>query len=214
LRELDVKYFNHIPSTFTAASGRGLIFARLGYKKGKTELKEKDCDFINEQIEQALLLCQARGAMCFCPIKECGDNKVVLADGTEFLSARLAKFLANSREVVLMAATLGREISTEIARAVEKGNPVTGLVFDAVASQVVDAALDWLMDLINKMIKIKGQSLTKHRFSPGYGDLGLEHQKIIYDLLDLKRLDMAITDKFMLEPEKSVIAIAGIEVAN
>lgn len=49
------------------------------------------------------------------------------------------------------------------------------------------------------------------RYSPGYGDLPLTNQKIIFDILNLERLGLRITERFMLVPEKSVIAIAGVE---
>lgn len=96
----------------------------------------------------------------------------------------------------------------------KNGSAAAGLIYDAAASIAADGVLDWMMGLIGKTIVIKGKALTRRRFSPGYGDLDLSHQKIIYDILDLKRLGISLTDKFMLEPEKSVIAIAGIEVAH
>jgi len=61
------------------------------------------------------------------------------------------------------------------------------------------------------MIRREGKKLTKMRYSPGYGDLPLSNQKLIYDVLNLERLGISITERFMLVPEKSVIAIAGVE---
>lgn len=206
----DVKYFEHIP----VVPDRNLILTRLGYRKGITTLSEKDILFVDAQINRALLLCDARGAFCYCRISDRLPDRVVLENGTELNSAKLSSFLEHSGEVVLMASTLGREISDAIAGAIKNGNAAAGLIYDAAASVTADAVLDWLMSLINKTIGIKGKALTRRRFSPGYGDLELFHQKVIYDILDLKRMDISITDKFMLEPEKSVIAIAGIEVAH
>ncbi|MDF9409092.1 MAG: Vitamin B12 dependent methionine synthase, activation domain [Pelotomaculum sp. PtaB.Bin013] len=205
----DVKYFEHIP----VEPNRNLILARLGYRKGITAISEKDNMFIDAAVKRALLLCNARGAFCRSKINKRSANKVVLENGIELISEKLSAFLYHSSEVVFMSSTLGREISDTITGAMNNGNASSGLVFDAVASQVVDTALDWMMSFINKTIKIKGKALTKRRFSPGYGDLNLYHQKVIYDILDLKRIDISITEKFMLEPEKSVIAIAGIEVS-
>lgn len=208
MKDLDVKYFEHIP----VVPNRNLILIKLGYRKGITSLSEKDNRFIDSEINRALLLCNARGAFCYCRINNHLTNKVVLENGIELNSEKLSSFLHNCNEVVLMASTLGREISDNIAEAIKNGNAASGLILDAVASQVADMALDWMMILINKIIRIKRKTLTKRRFSPGYGDLDLFNQKIIYDMLNLKKMDISITDKFMLEPEKSVIAIAGIEV--
>jgi cobalamin-dependent methionine synthase I len=68
-----------------------------------------------------------------------------------------------------------------------------------------------MMAFLNRMLAREGRKTTKHRYSPGYGDLSLRHQKIIFDLLDLQRLDLTITPDYILIPEKSVVAIAGIE---
>lgn len=210
MKNLDVKYFKHIP----VVPNRNLILIKLGYRKGITTLSEKDSNFIDAEINRALLLCNARGAFGYGRINNHLANKVILENGIELNSEKLSTFLNNCHEVVFMASTLGREISDQIAESTKNGNAASGLILDAVASQVADAALDWLMNLINKIIRIKGKALTKRRFSPGYGDLELFNQKVIYDMLNLKKMDISITDKFMLEPEKSVIAIAGIEVLH
>ncbi|MDD3654035.1 MAG: methionine synthase [Desulfotomaculaceae bacterium] len=206
----DVKYIEHIP----VAPKKGLILTRLGYWKGTTTLSEKDNLLIDTEIKRALLLCNARGAFCYCRIIEHAANKVVLENGTELISEKLASFLKHSSDVVLMASTLGREISYKTAQEIKNGNVAAGLILDATASVAVDAVLDWMMSLINKTIVIKGKVLTRRRFSPGYGDLDLFYQSVIYDILELEKMDIAITDRFMLEPEKSVIAIAGIEVSH
>ena len=49
------------------------------------------------------------------------------------------------------------------------------------------------------------------RFSPGYGDLDISHQRAMFDLLELeKRLGLSLTQTQMMLPEKSVTAIAGL----
>jgi cobalamin-dependent methionine synthase I len=68
-----------------------------------------------------------------------------------------------------------------------------------------------MVGLIGKMFDRQGKMLTKHRYSPGFGDLPLNYQKDIFSVLELEKFNMSITEKFMLIPEKSVIAIAGIE---
>lgn len=210
MEDPDVKYLEYIP----VEPSRNLILARLGYRKGITAISERDNLFIDSAVKKALLSCNARGAFCRDNIYERSEYRVVLENGIELISEKLSAFLYHSSEIVFMSSTVGREIGDKITEEMNNGNASLGLIYDAVASQVVDAALDWMMNFINKTIKIKGKALTRRRFSPGYGDLNLYHQKVIYDILDLKRIDISITEKFMLEPEKSVIAIAGIEVSH
>ena len=206
MKSLQVKYFQHIP----AISNRGLILARLGYRKEVTQLCGEYRKQVDETIREALLLCHLRGAFWCGGIIDRNEGQVTLENGVAFTSKKLALFLKDCSGVVLMAATAGREIYDKITELMREGDGSASVIYDAAASQVTDAALDWMMDFINKSISIRGEKLTKRRFSPGYGDLTLNNQKIIYEKLDLKKIDIIITDSFMLLPEKSVIAIAGI----
>ena len=63
--------------------------------------------------------------------------------------------------------------------------------------------------MINK--NKEGRITASKRYSPGYGDSDLTNQKIIYNILKLEKLDLALTKKFMLVPEKFVTAVAGIK---
>ena len=206
MKPLQVKYIGHIP----ANPHRGLILSRLGYRRGVTQLCGEYRLFVDEAIKDALLLCQLRGAYGCADIIERSSNRVVLENGTVFTSEKLALFLKDSDGAALMAVTAGREVYDKISGLMKEGDGALGVIYDSVASQVTDTALDWMMDFLNNTIGIKGKALTRRRFSPGYGDLLLSNQKVIYDLLNLKEIDVEITESFMLTPEKTVIAIAGI----
>ena len=66
------------------------------------------------------------------------------------------------------------------------------------------------MDFINKMLRKEGKKLTEQG-SAGLWRSPLANQRLIYDLLKLERLGLKLTEKCMLIPEKSVLAIAGVE---
>jgi hypothetical protein len=205
-----VKYFEYIPPELK----KSLILTRLGYRKGLTDLSEQDRQFVDDAIKEALLLCHLRGAYSICEITCRDEGQVVLENGVEFTSGDLAQFLSDSTSVVLIAATAGSDVYDKTAELMREGQGALSIVYDATASQVADTALDWIVGFINKSIAIRGLRLTKRRFSPGYGDLPLHFQKTIYDILSLKKVGVSITESFMLVPEKSVIALAGIGVAD
>jgi cobalamin-dependent methionine synthase I len=49
------------------------------------------------------------------------------------------------------------------------------------------------------------------RYSPGYGDLGIENNKGILDVLSAQRnIGLTITDSGIMIPRKSVVAIMGV----
>lgn len=202
-----IKYFDNIP----AAPKRELILTRLGYRKGVTELNGNDISLVEDNIRLGEYLSKPAGAYLIVPISSINDSNIMLENGITFESSGLLNLLKNSHSVVLMAATVGREVTERVFNEIEKGNAAAGLIIDSVASQTADACLDWMVQLLRKILVREGKLLTRHRYSPGYGDLPLSYQKVIFETLKLGKLNMALTEKFMLVPEKSVIAIAGIE---
>jgi hypothetical protein len=202
-----VTFFEHIPS----APKRERILARLGHRAATTVLSDEQTIFLNRGIEEALLLCHVKGAFRRERIAECSERFVRLESGTVFESAALAQLMSTSGEMVLMAATAGTAIMEKIADEVSRGDAAFGLILDATASHAADAGLDWMVGFLNGTLQRAGKRLTQRRFSPGYGDLSLSHQKLIFDLLCLDRLGVHLTEKYILVPEKSVLAVAGIE---
>lgn len=202
-----VKYFGHIP----VVPKREMVLSRLGYRRGTTILESGDLSLIAEGFRLGEALCKPAGAYLFTRITSLDKERVLLDNGISFRSQSLSKLLKDSRFVLLMASTVGRAVTDRIACEVEKGDAAKGLILDSVASQTADAVLDWMMQFVNKILTREGRELTRHRYSPGFGDLPLAFQKDIFDALQLDSLNMALTEKFMLIPEKSVLAIAGVE---
>lgn len=205
--KVNIKTFEYIP----ANPDRNMILTRLGYRKTSTLLTPDYRKKLEDIINKGLMLCNTRGVYARFRITDRTQNHVVLNNDVVLESASLSKLLQKSGEVVLMASTVGFEIITRIQKEVESGDASLGVILDSLASETADSALDWMVDFINKLLRKEALRLTKNRYSPGYGDLLLENQKIIYDLLELQKLGIEITESLMLLPEKSVIAIAGIE---
>jgi len=202
-----VKYLHHIP----ASPKRSMILTRLGYKTGTTMLDDRYTNMLEEAIKLGSILCKPQGAYAYFQIVERSNYLVKLENGIEFKSNSLSKLLQDCKEIVLMASTVGSDVVERIVNEVEKGDAAIGLTLDSVASQTADATLDWMMEFLNRSLIRKGKLLTKHRYSPGFGDMPLSYQKPIFEALMLERLEMKLTEKFMIIPEKSVIAIAGVQ---
>jgi hypothetical protein len=200
-------YFDNIPATPKKKS----IMSRLGYRTRLTTLQTKDISAMDEAINLGLALCRNQGALGRFIITDRSMGSVSLPDGNSFENIPLAKLLCHSDEVLLMAGTTGSEITITISREMEKGNASRAVVLDAVASCSADMILDWLMETFNKMLRREGKKLTRRRFSPGFSDLPLNNQAVIFRLLGLERLNLQLTEAMILVPEKSVLAIAGIE---
>lgn len=202
-----IKYFGQIP----AIPKRDMVLSRLGYRRGTTMLEPDDLSLIEDGISLGASLCKPAGAYLFTHITSLDNENVLLDNGINFTSQSLAKLLKDSQSVLFMASTVGKDVTDRIVFEVEKGDAAKGLILDSVASQTADAALDWVMKFVDKILAREGRMLTRHRYSPGFGDLPLANQKDIFYALQLERLNMALTEKFMLVPEKSVLALAGVE---
>jgi hypothetical protein len=204
---IKVNYFQQIPAHVPE---RQILF-RLGYNTHLTSLNELHRQKLAVGIRRGTALCQLQGAYSRVAIREHGLDYTALVEGIIFRSAQLAELLRPCGEVVLMAATVGSMIGEAAREAIGTGDAAQGVILDAVASETADAGLDWLMQLINQMLAKNGLKLTKYRYSPGYGDLTLENQQTIFTALALEKLQMKLTADYILIPEKSVLAIAGIE---
>lgn len=184
------------------------VLRRLGSQKAvfSADLESS----IDGLLRQAQTAFAARGKAAVYPITQADENGVTV-EGITIESPMLARLLADSKAVYLMAASIPARDVEKISRAMRDGEGLKAVVFDAYASEFVDGTLDVIIARKNEALRRTGQKLTKRRFSAGYGDLDLAYQKAFYDLLDMRTLEVDINENYLLSPEKSVIAIAGVE---
>lgn len=190
------------------------IFSRLGYRKHFTELPDSQRAKIETTIETAFGFCSFSGSYKRFAIAERDKNRVLLdipsGDGLEFISSDFSSFLQDSSGIYLFAVTAGREITLRRDTFIKEEKAFEALIYDAVGSESADEAASWLNKYLASLLTKEGRMLTKRRYSPGYGNLGLENQKSFITHLQLEKIGVQLTDSFLLLPEKSVTAAAGI----
>ena len=119
----------------------------------------------------------------------------------------LKKHLQGCDRAAVFCATLGAETDALIRRA-ERLDMGRALALDCCASAAIEAVCDQIEGELQG--KFPGCSFP-FRYSPGYGDLPLEVQGPILDLLDApRRVGLCATSSNLLTPRKSVTAILGI----
>ncbi len=187
------------------------IYRRLGYRKGLTQVRPDNRTLVGNRIGEARSLIALKGAARRLPILSRDSGSIGLPGGHSLQSAQLAALLAGAQEILVMGATAGAAVIEAIRQDSAADNLARAVVLDATASEMVDAALDWMESFFGRELRRESRQLTKSRFSCGYGDLALENQKLFYDLLELKRFGVELTEAFILVPEKTVTAVAGIE---
>ena len=144
---------------------------------------------------------------CFLEVPVNIENNTVSFDCFEITSHNLSTLLRGCDKAILVAATLGVKIDMLIKRA-EVTSKAEALILNSIAI----AGIEQYMAVLNEYFKsmYKGYEL-RPRYSPGYGDVALEYQKVLLDTLDTKRkIGVALSDSLLMTPQKSVSAIIGI----
>jgi hypothetical protein len=186
------------------------IYSRLGYKKRTTKLTLSQQKETDRFIEEAASLILLKGSILRTIISKNDGEEITLAENLTFSSKKLSALLKDCPEAVLMGATAGSAIMDAIQKKTSQDDLAAAVVYDATASEMVDAALDWIMDYLNQQVRREGKRLLPRRFSAGYADFKLENQKMIYEKLQMDKIGVTINSGFILLPEKSVTAISGI----
>ena len=126
----------------------------------------------------------------------------------KFKSKYLAKNLENCNKIILIAITLGNEIDMMIRR-YSSLDSASMVLIQAISAEYLEKYID---KIENEVIEsFETPIYLKPRFSPGYSDLDISHQKDVISILNAnKKIGLSSTASYMLTPSKSVTAIIGI----
>lgn len=187
------------------------IYRYLGYCGQKPD--KTVCKMIEEVLQELLFVVKPRNLyQCYdCRIQ---NDEISLCNKTQdgavvFRSQKLADNLAQCDKVILFAATLGIDADKLLQR-YEIMNMAKASVAQACGAACMEAYCNLVQEQIREQYKAE-ECYLRPRFSPGYGDLELEAQKLIFDCLQCsKRLGLTLTDSLLMFPTKSVTAFIGI----
>ncbi|TDO85439.1 hypothetical protein DFR79_11729 [Halanaerobium saccharolyticum] len=176
--------------------------------------KDLEDDNINRLIEEATSeikkLINFRYLYQKFPIELSEDGIKVKGTTLTLKGKSIKKHLNNSKEIYIMAATLGAQVDKKISY-YEKVSVTKSMIFDACATTAIEAGCDQVEAEIKEEVLAAGNEDITFRYSPGYGDLGIEIQKEILRILKApKKIGLTASKYNMLIPTKSVTAIIGV----
>lgn len=181
------------------------VLVRMGANKYKTKIDEKTKTAVLDCIELAKKIIRPKYAVCFAA-KQMEKGKLLLGD-FEIKSVDILKLLKNSKTVCGIVATIGSPIDEKIISLSEKEkNVALSYIYDSIGS----VAVEELTDNICNDIKMKRGNSTL-RFSPGYGDWGIESQKPFLKWLGAEKIGVTLSQSCQMLPMKSVSALFGLE---
>ncbi|MBQ8320153.1 MAG: Vitamin B12 dependent methionine synthase activation subunit [Clostridia bacterium] len=165
----------------------------------------------DEGTRSAVLSCieEAKGALIY---KVCYRELPVFVEGNEcdfgvfsLSSNSLAKNLSGCQTVILFAATVGVGIDRMIGK-YGRLSPSRALLMQAIGAERIES----LCGLFCREIQKEKGLLARPRFSPGYGDLPLETQRTVFELLDCpKKIGAYLNESLLISPTKTVTAFLG-----
>lgn len=124
-------------------------------------------------------------------------------------SESLVKNLNGCIGALFLAATIGPSCDMLVRRA-SITSAAEASIYQAAGAAAIESFLDIENDRLKNDYARKGFFL-RPRFSPGYGDLKLEHQKDWFRVLNIsKQIGIELTDSLLMVPTKSVTALIGI----
>lgn len=147
--------------------------------------------------------------VCYAILTTETDNNIISLPCGQIASRSLAKNLSGCDKAIIFAATIGIGIDRLISK-YSRLSPAKALCLQAIGAERVEALCNDFCEKMESEFQGKGEKL-RPRFSPGYGDLPLETQKMIFSLLDCpKRIGVTLGDTLLMSPSKSVTAFIGI----
>ena len=123
-------------------------------------------------------------------------------------SKNLENNLKGCHAVYLFAATIGIEVDRLIKRT-ELTKMSDAVIYQAAGAAMIEAYCDEVNEELNQEA-YKNNEFLKPRFSPGYGDLALDHQKDFMRILQMDKIGISLLESLLMVPSKSVTAIIGI----
>ena len=178
----------------------------LGY--GKNAVDDKTLQEIQDSFRELERLADKKSIYRIFELSLKDENELKIGN-VEIYSRNLRTNLKDCKQVVLFAATLGAEVD-RLIRKMQVVDMAKAVVMQACAATLLEEYCDELQQKIAEHMQEQGKYI-RPRFSPGYGDFSIQHQKAVLAMLEAsKRIGVTMTDSYMLTPTKSVTADIGI----
>ena len=144
--------------------------------------------------------------VCYCRLPVNIAKDICDFGAFKVQSLKLSQNLNGCQNAIIFGATVGVEIDRLIAK-YSRLSPAKALMLQAMGAERIEA----LCDTFCEDIKVSLKTNLKPRFSAGYGDLPLDTQKQIFNLLNCsKHIGLSLNDSLIMSPSKSVTAFMGL----
>jgi hypothetical protein len=158
---------------------------------------------LEREIDRMMQLLRPRVAWCQEKVISLGTDESVLGS-TRLRSRNVSALLKDCELATLFLLTAGEDVDHHIDSL--RDDPARQVVVDAIGSEAAEATARWFQGCQESEAGSSGFRVTP-RFSPGYGDFGLENQQVF-----VNRLGEPAGVRLLhgtLVPRKSVSGVIG-----
>lgn len=185
---------------------RAEVLRYLGYPAGAGAARR-----IAARLDRALEECRGKlrpGAMyAVYKVERLTPRRLTIQGGATF-TGPIGEFLGGSTGVAVFLTSAGQEIVELAEAATCARDTLSGLVYDAIGSQVADSAVERVAaDLRNRIGADEALTLP---YSPGYCGIPLTGQRTIFRLLQACRIGVELLPALIMKPVKSVSGLIGV----
>jgi len=185
------------------------VLRYLGYKRNKMVINNSLAQIIEEMVENSSTFLNPRGIFDTLVVEHFDRERIVFKDTRFCLEGiQISRYFSKCSRVTFIAATVGEEIDSEIEKLFEAGDSTRAVILDAIGSDAVEQAVNWINNFIQKQAGNKGY-FTLSRVSPGYGLWPIEANLEIAKFLNTRTIGLRVLESYQLVPRKSVIAAVG-----
>ncbi|MDL2217694.1 Vitamin B12 dependent methionine synthase activation subunit [Christensenellaceae bacterium OttesenSCG-928-M15] len=185
----------------------------LGYRGRPGD--EKTLQLIKEIFDELDRTGSPVYTAAFYGLQLCHSGEVLFSNGWTVYSNALYEHLKTCEKGVVFAATLGADIDRQLKR-LSLTDIAMAAVLQACAAVYLEEFCDRVQAALHEEypLEMSGYFMTD-RFSPGYGDFTLSHQKMLLEAAAAcKQIGLTCTERYMLTPTKSITAVIGLSKTN
>ncbi len=142
-------------------------------------------------------------------IVKIGRASLELDGNITFSGKHLPLYINGAGEICAFLVTIGDAVEREASALMAKGDYLRGYLLDRAGSFAVESLAASTENRLREAYGLEERSVSM-RMSPGYCDWPIEEQDILTKVLDFSSIGVRLTEKFMMQPKKSISAIVAI----
>ncbi len=175
----------------------------LKYLRYSNKVTEEQQKLVSGAIAEAVRYARPQFVYRFLQLQK-DDNGLITCPELELTYPSFQKLLTKfqSDSLCILVSTLGPAIDKRID-ALSKTDASRMLLLDAAANALIE-------DETNKFQERLGLKEETFRYGPGYGDVPLSMQRVIFDLMpEISKIGIVLDDSNLMHPMKSMTGLIG-----